>query len=699
MSYTLNGDFETRGTVDLTVVGAHVYARHPDTRALCFNYSFDRGATMRRWEIWRGQKMPADLVKALADPACLIEAWNANFERLIFKYVIKQEIPIERFRCTMARARSMALPGKLSLCAKALAMPQQIGIKGMINKWMKPLPDGGWAQDEKEYDQLLAECEDDVRAEAAIGDVVRDLSADEWRDYHINEAINDRGIPVDLALAAAAQRYAKDELHDICERLNVLTKGRITSPKQFARIKTWLEEFLPDEVYEDLFLDEKGEPKEKVSFDAQTREDLLGDDTADTLTGDVREFVELVHDGGRASSAKFAAMLARGVNDARVYGSFVFNGAGQTGRFSSTGVQTQNLIRAKLENIETVVEAILKGVPREQLQDIASYRPDGSFVFDKSADKQITEPYNVLTILGRTLKAAIIADEGKTFVWGDWKSIEAVVNPWLSMENSASELLDYFARGGDLYIRQAAHTYGVAEKDVTPGQRQAGGKVPVLSMGFLGGAGALMRMARAYNVVMDEPTAEMLKRSWREANPWAQRFGTNLEIAAYQAVRRPETVYDAGRVKYMMANDVLWCLLPSGRMLAYPFAKINLLRNKFGDEQEAVTCIKGAFHPKKDSNHWPRMQLWAGIQIENVTQAEAASLLRWAIRELWDNGWPLIGHTHDELLEEIDEAEADEAAAVLHDVMTTGPDWAAGLPLLADISMGYVYGQGKEIKA
>ena len=67
---------------------------------------------------------------------------------------------------------------------------------------------------------------------------------------------------------------------------------------------------------------------------------------------------------------------------------------------------------------------------REQLQDIASYRPDGSFVFDKSADKQLTEPYNVLTILGRTLKAAIIADEGKTLLWGDWKSIEAVTLPF-----------------------------------------------------------------------------------------------------------------------------------------------------------------------------------------------------------------------------------------------------------------------------
>ena len=50
-----------------------------------------------------------------------------------------------------------------------------VGGKGMINKWMKPLPDGSWAQDEAEYDQLLDECADDVRAEAMLGTVLRDL--------------------------------------------------------------------------------------------------------------------------------------------------------------------------------------------------------------------------------------------------------------------------------------------------------------------------------------------------------------------------------------------------------------------------------------------------------------------------------------------------------------------------------------------
>jgi DNA polymerase bacteriophage-type len=688
MTYSLHLDFETRSTIDLTAVGAHVYAKHPSTRVLCASYATQ--GKVQRWRPWAGESLDGDLKRMLADPDCLIEAWNANFERLILRHVVGVELPIERFRCTMARARSMALPGQLGLCAKALRMPVQKADNTVMMSWCKPLPDGSWAQDPAEYEELCAYCDVDVLTEMGLAALLRDLSPEEWHDYHINEAVNDRGIPVDIALAKAAQHYAKDELHEICQRLNVVTKGVVTSPKQFARIKKWLGENLPPELQEFVAPDDRG----KVSLDAAAREDMLGEENEDVLVGDVRELVELVHDGGRASTAKFAAMVVRAdPDDQRVRGAYVFNGAGQTGRYSSTGLQVHNYIRATLDNIEDVVEAILKRVPKKQLQDIASYQSDGSFVFDKSRDAPIDQPYNVLTVLSRTLRPSIVAEDGKCLVWGDWSSIEAVVNPWLSRENSASELLDYFARGGDLYIRQAVMTYGLEREDlVSKAQRQAGGKVPVLSFGFGGGANAALRMARAYNVSMDRDTADMLKLTWRRSNPWAERFWRALEVAAYNAIRQPDTVQHAGRVAYLFAQSMLWCLLPSGRLLCYPFARVDVIDGRFGP-QEVVTAIKGAFHPKKDSSHWPRMKLWGGIQCENVTQAEAASMLRWCVRELVDNGWPVIGHTHDEPLLEVGDSEIEEAKVVLHEIMTSGPAWAAGLPLRAEVSAGFVYGK------
>lgn len=691
MTRICNWDVESSATVDLTVVGAYVYWAHPDTELLCINYTFDKGKTpIRRWRIWDGEPMPKDLSRALDDPACLFEGWNANFERLACRHGLKREIPIERFRCTMARARAMALPGKLELCAKALRMPVQKADNSIMMKWCKPLPGGGWADDPAEYEQLLDYCDVDVMTEIGIGDVIRDLTPEEWADYHLNEKVNDRGIPIDIDLAIAAQHYARDELEEIKARLAVITKGVVTSPKQFQRIKEWLLKWLPPELQEYM---EPDPVTGKVSFDGPTREELLAEENEDILVGDVREFVELVHDGGRASTSKFAAMQARAGSDGRVRGAYVFNGAGQTGRYSSTGLQVHNFIRAGLANIEDVVEGVLRGVSKTTLIDIASYKPDGTFVFDKSKGGAIEKPYNVLTILSRLLRPSIVAEDGKKLVWGDWSSIEAVVNPWLSKENSASELLDYFASGKDLYLRQAVMTYGLAsEADVTASQRQAGGKVPVLSFGFGGGAGAYLRMARAYGVAADHTFADMQKVKWRQSNPWAERFWRALEVAAYNAVRNPDQVFHAGRVAYMYSQSILWCLLPSGRMLAYPFPKIETIEGRFGP-QEMVTCIKGSFHPKKDSNYWPRMKLWGGIQCENVTQAEAASILRWANRELDDNGWPLIGHTHDEPLLEVDEHEDEECKAALYDIMTHPPDWAAGLPLRAEVNSGFVYGK------
>lgn len=685
----VNWDIESRSVVDLTSAGSYVYFKHPSTQILCISYTFDRGKTMRRWRTWTGEPTPPDLLDALRDPNCIFEGWNASFERLSTRHLLKMEVPPERFRCTMARARSMALPGKLELAARALHVPVQKGSQAIMLKWCAPLKSGGWADDPDEYEQLCDYCDLDVRTEIGIGDVVREMTDEEWEDYHITEHINDAGLPVDLALAGAAQHYARDELDDIKLRLNALTNGVVTTPKQYQRIKAWIQPRLP----EDLKLEEEkleGDEVKIGSFDRAVREELLGPDNEDDIRGDVREFIELVHDGGRASTAKFEAMRRRADADARVRGCYIFNGAAQTHRFSATGVQPHNMIRAKLERIEDVIEAILRRVPKKQLIDVASYRPDGSFVFEDK--KPILKPYNVLTILGRTLRPSIVAERDKVLVWSDAEQIEARVLPWLSAQPSAQRLLDLFATGADVYKNQALSTFNVKSlADVTPYQRQAC-KVQILAFGFGGGVGAGHAMGRNYGLFVDDATMDMFKTTWRGSNPWAQPFWNDLETAAFSAVRKPEQEFHAGRIVYMCAQGVLWCMLPNGSMLAYPMPEIRSIKGKFGP-QDVVTAIKGSFHPKKGTNYWPRMKLWGGFQAENVTQGFAAQMLRYWIRELWRNDWPIIGHTHDEILCEVFEDEEDECKHAMETIMSSGPAYAAGLPLAAEVSSGYAYGK------
>jgi DNA polymerase len=665
----LSIDFETRSEVDLTVVGAYNYAQHPSTTVLTASYALHDGP-VKRWRPWLGEPMPADLRYDLENAKIPVAAWNASFERLILKYVVKKELPPSRFRCTAARARSMALPGKLDLAAKALQMPIQKADGTMMLKWSAPLknsPPGEirWADDPDEYRQLCDYCDIDVWTERGIASVVRELTDEEQRDWEINELINDNGIPIDMPLVIAAQEYAEAELDAIKELLSRCTNNEITSPKQFQRIKVWMEKHLPPSLQ--LVPDDDG----KISFDARARESLL---VSDELPDTVREVVQLIHDGGRASTAKFAAMQARASEDCRIRGAFIFSGAGQTGRFSSSGAQLHNYIRAKLDKLEDTVDAIMARKPAKKVVAISGY--------------------NMLTTLSRILRPSLVADDGKEFVWGDWSAIEARTLPWLSKENSASEILDVFKSGADIYINQASQMFEIADEDVSDFQRQ-GGKVSVLAFGYGGGVGAFQNMARNYDLHVPDSTADQFKHAWRKNNPWAQRFWNALQQAAYNAVRSPGTVFEAGRVSYFCENNALWCLLPSGRVLCYPDPKIEEMAGRFGPEY-VLTAIKGSMQPKHGERAWPRMKLWGGILAENITQATATGcLLRWSLRELVDSGWlaTMDGHTHDEVLLEVPDDEIEDAKAALYDIMTTGPDWAAGLPLAAKVESNKVYGK------
>ena len=106
---------------------------------------------------------------------------------------------------------------------------------------------------------------------------------------------------------------------------------------------------------------------------------------------------------------------------------------------------------------------------------------------------------------------------------------------------------------------------------------------------------------------------------------------------------------------------------------------------------------QGMDSPIWKAKGWTMTAMLASFIQDDTQSAEdrdyAASILRWCNRELDENGWPLIGHTHDEPLLEVDEGEDEECKAVLLDIMTHPPAWAAGLPLRAEVNSGFVYGK------
>lgn len=67
--------------------------------------------------------------------------------------------------------------------------------------------------------------------------------------------------------------------------------------------------------------------------------------------------------------------------------------------------------------------------------------------------------------------------------------------------------------------------------------------------------------------------------------------------------------------------------------------------------------------------------------MENVTQATANDLLRYALRELDDLYYRIILHVHDEIVLEVPDDQVEQACEDMVQIMSNPPEWAEGLPL------------------
>lgn len=679
----LHLDYETRSRCDLLKHGAYNYAQDPSTEIICMGWAIDQTPV----KIWKpGDNIPTEIMDIFeAGEPRSVHAHNAQFERLITWYVLcvdmgLPEPPIEAFYCTAAQAAARALPRGLENLGRCLNLSIQKNTRGyeLIKLLSVPQEDGEFNYDPDLLEEMYDYCADDVATERLSENCTPPLTDDEFADYIVGEKINDAGLKVDVEFAQAATDYAADERAEICAELERLTDGFITSPQQYAKLKDMMAPYMEanPEIEQAMTLSEfdrkLGKQKKRLAFGKPARRQLLDleETKPGTLEPHIIEVIELTDEAAKSSVAKFKNMVNRADPETdRVHGAYLFSGAGQTGRYSSVGLQVHNFVRKCAENPLQVREDVLEG-----------YELD-----------------NVMTTLSSMLRPSIIADDGKTFVCGDWSAIEARVLPWLSKSEGGEDVLDIFyecdqdPEAPDLYMIEAGHLFNIAPEDVDDFQRSVG-KVEVLSMGYQGGFRAFQAMARGYGVKVSDGEAEKIKVAWRKNNPWAPAFWKQLNDASVNATRDPGTTHTAGMVSYCKPgpDTPLYCQLPSDRMLSYPDAKVDLVENKYGSQWE-LSAIKAQWTPKQGEKEWPRIKLYGGLLAENITQAASADILRHAMRFADRKGFPLVGHTHDELLLEVDENNTSILEASLRDIMLTIPAWAEGLPMAVETWIGKRY--------
>jgi DNA polymerase len=636
-------DFETRSRVDLSAHGVYNYAQDASTDVLCMSYAFD-GDEVVTWT--PEQPFP----EAVRNHTGLIYAHNAAFERLIFWYVLQQNFALEQFYCTATQARANCAPGGLEDVGRFASASMKKDHRGaqLIRLLSIPRADGTFNNSPELMAEMVQYCETDVKVMREISKALRPLSADELSDYHVNERINDRGVLVDVPLAKAAMRYAEAELLEIEERVAELTEGEITSVRS-PKMREWVLARVGEQAKKLMLVNGK------YSIDKTVRANLLAMENPDEIPPAVAEVIQCADDLWASSVAKFSRMANLADDeDCRVRGAFVFAGGAATGRASSYGLQVHNFTRKCASQPDEVRTAMVRG---------HSIVP--------AFGRRVTD------VLRGMLRPALIPAKGKHFVVADWSAIEGRVNPWLAASITGNAKLDVFRKKLDPYKVNAAATYGVAYEDVTGEQRQVG-KVQELALGFAGGVGAFAAMGRAYGVHFEEAQAKRVVDAWRRANPWSVPFWQQLEEAYTRAMRNKGHEFSAGRVTYCFDGLHLWYMLPSGRVLCYPYARL---------ESEGVTYAKASWKPAADATEWPRARLWKGLACENITQATANDILRHALRQLDD----VVLHVHDEVVVETDKPEAVKLE--MERIMCTPPAWAEGIPLAVEASIMTRYGK------
>jgi DNA polymerase len=315
-----------------------------------------------------------------------------------------------------------------------------------------------------------------------------------------------------------------------------------------------------------------------------------------------------------------------------------------------------------------------------------------------------------MDVISSVLRGFIIPAEGHDLLVADFSAIEARGLAWLAGEE---KVLQAFRNDEDLYCLAAQDIYGhkVTKKE-HPDKRQVG-KVVVLACGYQGSVGAFQAMAKGYGVKVEDKEALKIVKAWRAANENIVSYWKECEDAAITAVQNPNTKVPAGpagrQVTYMKRGSFLWCRLPSGRTLSYPYPKLvpyvwmeKVSVGEDGEEQRESKRVpvgeksrwwakgwetNGAESPALHYRYmdtvsgWTEGPTYGGSLVENITQAVCRDILAEAIVRLEARGYPVVFHVHDEAVCEVPEGfgSADEMCAIMSEV----PAWATDFPIAA----------------
>ena len=338
-------DYETRSLQKLGkakgAVNAWRYAADPSTQVLCCSYAVDGGEV----GLWTpGWAIPEAFMAAGADPNWLVVAHNDEFDSSVETYLLAPQlgwpiVPLERHRCTMALARSNALPASLEGAGGALALAFRKDKAGA--KLMREIAQYKIEPTPEQLGRLYEYCKQDTRTARGIFEALPPLTDGEQAVWTLDRIINARGFPIDRKLALAVAKLGAQQRTAVDTAIADLTGGAVRTVNCRDQALKWLSG--------------KGCELPDLKKEAVAKVLMNG------LAPDARRFLELRQEGARASANKMDTLLACLDSDDRLRGALVYHGAAP-GRWSGSKFQPQNLKRPdKATDLAAAIATILQG--------------------------------------------------------------------------------------------------------------------------------------------------------------------------------------------------------------------------------------------------------------------------------------------------------------------------------------------------
>lgn len=636
----LSVDIETFSSVDLGKSGVYRYAESEDFEILLFGYSVN-GSPVRVVDLACGENLPEEIRKAISDPTVMKWAFNAQFERICLSRFLGMPTgeyldPVS-WHCTMIWSATLGLPMSLAGVGTVLGLEKQKLTEGkdLIRYFCVPckatkvnggrtrnLPEHDWTKWERFKSYNLRDVETEMEIQKKLSRFP--VPENEWRNYCLDQKINDRGVALDMELAHRAVQCDNQYREFYLRQAREITG--LENPNSVLQLRDWLWE--------------RGVELDSLSKNAV--QDLLPD-----TDGDVRKVLSLRQELAKSSVKKYTAMENLVCRDSRGRGLIQFYGASRTGRYAGKLLQVQNLPQNHLPDLETARALVQSGNfdAIEMLYD------------------------SVPNVLSELIRTAIVPKKGCRFIVSDFSAIEARVLSWFAGEQWR---LDTFTQGGDIYCASASQMFGVpVEKHGINGELRQKGKQAELACGYGGSVGAMKSMG-AVRMGVKEEELQPLVDAWRQANPRIVQFWWEVDRAAKTCVKQ-HVPTQVGKLRFEYQSGILFIQLPSGRRLAY--AKPRMGENRFGGE--AIT-YEGVGTGRK----WERLETYGAKCVENIVQGTARDLLALALLRLEEAGYPVVMHCHDEAICEVPIGQG--SVEEVNRIMAVAPEWAEGLPLKAD---------------